>query len=75
MKLWEKLEQGTEVSNRRAYLYMTVRNRCLDILRSKGLQTGRVMGYRREPLPAASMIPFMASVLLGGEKRQNSFAS
>lgn len=39
MKLWEKLEQGTEVSNRRAYLYTTVRNRCLDILRSKGLQT------------------------------------
>ena len=39
MKLWEKLEQGTEVSNRRAYLYMTVRNSCLDILRSKGLQT------------------------------------
>ena len=28
--LWEKLQQGTEVSNRRAYLYMTVRNRCLD---------------------------------------------
>lgn len=39
MKLWEKLEQGTEVNNRRAYLYMTVRNRCLDILRSKGLPT------------------------------------
>ena len=28
--LWEKLQQGTEVANRRAYLYMTVRNRCLD---------------------------------------------
>ena len=39
MKLWEKLEQGTEVENRRAYLYMTVRNRCLDTLRKKGLQT------------------------------------
>lgn len=39
MKLWEKQEQGTEVANRRAYLYMAVRNRCLDILRSKGLQT------------------------------------
>lgn len=39
MKLWEKLEQGTAVDNRRAYLYMTVRNRCLDDLKKKGLPT------------------------------------
>ena len=37
--LWEKLQQGTDVANRRAYLYMTVRNRCLDALRKKGLPT------------------------------------
>ena len=39
MKLWEKLEQGTAVDNRRVYLYMTVRNRCLDDLKKKGLPT------------------------------------
>ena len=39
MKLWEKLEQGTAVDNRGAYLYMTVRNRCLDDLKKKGLPT------------------------------------
>lgn len=39
MKLWEKLEQGTAVDNRRAYLYMAVRNRCLDDLKKKGLPT------------------------------------
>lgn len=39
MKLWEKLEQGTAVDNRRSYLYMTVRNRCLDDLKKKGLPT------------------------------------
>lgn len=37
--LWEKMGQGTDVKNRRAYLYMTVRNRCLDHLRRKGLPT------------------------------------
>ena len=31
--LWEKLEQGADVANRRAYLYTSVRNRCLDQLR------------------------------------------
>ena len=39
MKLWEKLEQGAEVRNSRAYLYMTVRNRCLDQLRKNDIPT------------------------------------
>lgn len=45
MKLWEKLEQGTAVDNRRAYLYMTVRNRCLDHLRRKGIPTESLKPY------------------------------
>lgn len=45
MKLWEKLQQGTEVDNRRAYLYMTVRNRCLDHLRRKGITTESLKPY------------------------------
>ena len=28
--LWEKINSGNVVINRKAYLYMTVRNRCLD---------------------------------------------
>lgn len=43
--LWEKLQQGIEVSNRRAYLYMTVRNRCLDQLRKKGIPTESLKPY------------------------------
>lgn len=43
--LWEKLEAGLTVANRRAYLYMTVRNRCLDQLRRKGLQTESLKPY------------------------------
>lgn len=43
--LWENLQQGTEVSNRRAYLYMTVRNRCLDQLRKKGIPTESLKPY------------------------------
>lgn len=43
--LWEKLEQGTPVVNRRAYLYMTVRNRCLDRIRRKGIQTESLKPY------------------------------
>lgn len=35
--LWEKLREGMVVSNRRAWLYTAVRNRCLDRLRRKGL--------------------------------------
>ena len=37
--LWEKIRQGGPITNRRAYLYMAVRNRCLDHLRRKGVQT------------------------------------
>lgn len=43
--LWEKLEAGLAVANRRAYLYMTVRNRCLDQLRRKGMQTESLKPY------------------------------
>lgn len=43
--LWEKLQQGTEVANRRAYLYMVVRNRCLDQLRKKGIPTESLKPY------------------------------
>ena len=43
--LWEKLQQGTEVANRRAYLYMTVRNRCLDQLRKRGIPTESLKPY------------------------------
>lgn len=43
--LWEKLEAGLAVANRRAYLYMTVRNRCLDLLRRKGMQTESLKPY------------------------------
>ena len=45
MKLWERLEQGSAVDNRRAYLYMTVRNRCLDQLRRKGIPTESLKPY------------------------------
>ena len=43
--LWEKLEQGADVAKRRAYLYMSVRNRCLDHLRRKGLPTESLKPY------------------------------
>ena len=43
--LWEKMEQGSQVANRRAYLYMTVRNRCLDHLRRKGIPTESLKPY------------------------------
>lgn len=45
MTLWEKLEHETVVDNRRAYLYMTVRNRCLDELRKKGVRTEFLRPY------------------------------
>ena len=45
MTLWEKLEQGTSVVNMRAYLYMVVRNRCLDRLKKKGLETESLKPY------------------------------
>ena len=43
--LWEKLKQGTQVANRRAYLYMAVKNRCLDLLRRKGVPTESLKPY------------------------------
>lgn len=43
--LWEKLQGGVPVANRRAYLYMSVRNRCLDHLRRKGVQTEQLKPY------------------------------
>lgn len=46
--LWEKLEQGASVANRRAYLYMTVLNRCLDHLRKKGIPTESLKPYDKD---------------------------
>lgn len=43
--LWEKLQEGTHVLNRKSYLYMMVRNRCLDHLRKKGLPTESLKPY------------------------------
>jgi RNA polymerase sigma-70 factor (ECF subfamily) len=43
--LWEKSVQGFSIANRRAYLYMTVRNRCLDYLRKKRLPTESLKPY------------------------------
>ena len=43
--LWEKLQEGTHVLNRKSYLYMMVRNRCLDHLRRKGIPTESLKPY------------------------------
>ena len=43
--LWEKIGQGFPIINRRTYLYMTVRNRCLDHLRRKGIPTESLKPY------------------------------
>lgn len=43
--LWEKMEAGTAITNKRAYLYMTVRNRCLEHLRRKGIKTESLKPY------------------------------
>lgn len=43
--LWEKIKQGFPITNRRAYLYMAVRNRCLDHLRRKGIPTESLKPY------------------------------
>ena len=43
--LWEKIGEGVPIANRRAYLYMTVRNRCLDQLRRKGIPTESLKPY------------------------------
>lgn len=44
-RLWEKLQHGAEIANRRSYLYTTVRNRCLDQLRRKGVHTESLNPY------------------------------
>ena len=43
--LWEKLQEGAHVLNRKSYLYMMVRNRCLDHLRKKGIPTESLKPY------------------------------
>ena len=43
--LWEKTKEGAAVNNRRSYLYMMVRNRCLDHLRKKGISTEFLKPY------------------------------
>ena len=43
--LWEKLQEGSHVFNRKSYLYMMVRNRCLDHLRKKGIPTESLKPY------------------------------
>ena len=43
--LWEKLLEGAHVLNRKSYLYMMVRNRCLDHLRKKGIPTESLKPY------------------------------
>ena len=43
--LWETLQEGAHVLNRKSYLYMMVRNRCLDHLRKKGISTESLKPY------------------------------
>ena len=43
--LWEKLLEGAHILNRKSYLYMMVRNRCLDHLRKKGIPTESLKPY------------------------------
>ena len=43
--LWEKLQEGVQVFNRKSYLYMMVRNRCLDHLRKKGIPAESLKPY------------------------------
>ena len=43
--LWEKLQEGAHVLNRKSYLYMMVRNRCLDHLRKKEIPTESLKPY------------------------------
>ena len=43
--LWEKLQDGAHVLNRKSYLYMMVRNRCMDHLRKKGIPTESLKPY------------------------------
>ena len=43
--LWEKLQEGADVFTRKSYLYMMVRNRCLDHLRKKKITTASLKPY------------------------------
>ena len=43
--LWEKLQEGAHVLNRKSYLYMMVQNRCMDHLRKKGIPTESLKPY------------------------------
>ena len=43
--LWEKLQEGVHVLDRKSYLYMMVRNRCLDHLRKAGIKTEELKPY------------------------------
>ena len=43
--LWEKTNEGLTVNNKRSYLYMMVRNRCLDHLRKAGIETEELKPY------------------------------
>ena len=43
--LWEKLQDDTHVLNCKSYLYMMVRNRCLDHHRKKGIPTEYLKPY------------------------------
>lgn len=43
--LWEKLQEGVPLLNHKSYLYMTVRNRCLDHLRKKGIPAESLRPY------------------------------
>ena len=43
--LWEKLQDGAQVLNRKSYLYMMVRNRCLDHIRKKTIPTESLKPY------------------------------
>lgn len=43
--LWEKTNEGLTVNNKRSYLYMMVRNRCLDHLRKAGIKTEELKPY------------------------------
>lgn len=52
--LWEKLQEGVHVLNRKSYLYMMVRNRCLDHLRKKGIPTESLKPY--EPTESLTMM-------------------
>ena len=43
--LWDKLQEGAHILSRKSYLYMMVRNRCLDHLRKKGIPTESLKPY------------------------------